>query len=173
MAARSTRPDRGGRVAGLAAEIGKRRPFELAEQEAYLNLLRTMSVLCADGDHLLKQHGLSEATYNILRILRGSGDAGRPCGEIGRDMIARVPDVTRLVDRLEEKGLASRRRIEEDRRVVKVRITKDGLELLARLDEPLRAIHRGQFTALTRAELTELNRLLVKARQRTGVHTDV
>src|SRR6185295_12051428 len=88
------------------------------------------------------------------------GDAGRPSGEIGRDMITRVPDVTRLVDRLETMGLATRCRIEEDRRVVKVKIAKAGLDLLARLDDPLRELHRGQFTALTKAELAELNRLL-------------
>src|SRR5690242_9245315 len=113
MTTRSTKPEQRTKVRGLAAEIGKRRPFELPEQEAYLNLLRTMSFLSADGERMLKEHGLSEATYNILRILRGAGDAGRPSGEIGRDMITRVPDVTRLVDRLEKMGLATRCRIEE------------------------------------------------------------
>jgi DNA-binding MarR family transcriptional regulator len=157
-----------GKVTGLAAEIGKRRPFELPEEEAHLNLLRTLSVLAEGGERLLKEHGLSEPTYNILRILRGSGEAGRPSGEIARDMIARVPDVTRLVDRLEEKGLASRCRIEEDRRVVQVRVTKAGLDLLAKMDAPIRETHKSQFTSLSRAELAELNRLLVKARQRPG-----
>jgi DNA-binding MarR family transcriptional regulator len=159
-------------VAGLAAEIGKRRPFDLPEQETFLNLVRTVSFLTVDAEQVLKEHGLSEATYNILRILRGSGEAGRPSGEIGRDMVTRVPDVTRLVDRLEKMGLATRCRIEEDRRVVKVKISKAGLDLLARLDEPLRRIHKGQFTALTKAELAELNRLLVKARRSDQVKAD-
>jgi DNA-binding MarR family transcriptional regulator len=166
MGTKLDKPERS--VKGLAAEIGKRKPFDLPEQEAYLNLLRTVSVLSADAERLLKESGLSEATYNILRILRGSGEAGRACGEIGRDMITRVPDVTRLVDRLEEQGLVTRARIAEDRRVVKVQITRAGLDLLARLDEPLRQFHKKQFTALTRAELSEINRLLVKAR--AGLH---
>ena len=151
----------------LKDEIGKRSPFELIEQEAYLNLLRTMNVLEGDVAALFKPRGLSEATYNALRILRGEmqgGAAGVPCQVIGERLITRVPDVTRLIDRLEEVGLARRACTTQDRRVVLVSITKKGLALLESLDKPLMDLHRRLLKHMTREELTELNRLLVKAR---------
>ncbi|MFM9997203.1 MAG: MarR family winged helix-turn-helix transcriptional regulator [Phycisphaerales bacterium] len=155
---------------GLREEIGKRRPFDLPEQEAYLNLIRTEAVLTALGQAIVRPFGLSEATYNALRILRGatlgeSPPGQRSCREIGAHLVARVPDVTRLVDRLVRMGLAERDRCEKDRRVVYVRITRKGLDLLARLDRPILEMHRAQLGHLTRAELAELSRLLVKARE--------
>ncbi|HYE60883.1 MAG TPA: MarR family transcriptional regulator [Phycisphaerales bacterium] len=155
-------------VRGLAAEINKKRPFDLPEQEAWLNLLRTLSVLAEPVERMFKEHGLSEATYNALRILRGSGQAGRACSEIGRDMVTRVPDVTRIVDRLEKEGWATRCRVPEDRRVVLIKITEKGLALLARLDEPIRQLHKRQFAGLTKAEVQELSRLLEKVRGSAG-----
>jgi DNA-binding MarR family transcriptional regulator len=157
-------------VTGLAAEIHKKKPFDSPEQEAWLNLIRTASVLAEPGERLFKKHGLTEATYNALRILRGSGQAGRACTGIGCDMVTRVPDVTRIVDRLEKQGLAVRTRVPEDRRVVLIKITDKGLALLARLDEPIRQIHREQFAALSRAEVLEPSRLLEKARSRRPEH---
>ena len=88
----------------LGDEIGKSKPFETPEQEAYLNLLRTASVLSEGFARLFAAHGLSETAYNALRILRGAGEGGRMCQEIGGQLVARVPDVTRLVDRLERRG---------------------------------------------------------------------
>lgn len=155
----------GTELSPLAREIGKKRPFESREQEAYLNLLRTLSVLSGPFEALMRPHRLSEATYNLLRILRGAGSEGRACSRIGCDMIARVPDVTRLVDRLEASGLAQRKRSAEDRRVVTVVITDAGLGLLASLDDPVMQIHRENLGHLSQAELDELNRLLVKARE--------
>ena len=151
----------------LQHEIGKRRPFDAPEQEAYLNLLRTASVLGVNIARMFKQHGLSEATYNILRILRGEMSGGReavPCQLIGERLIAQVPDTTRLLDRLEKSGLVKRSRTSEDRRVVLISITRKGLDLLTRLDKPLLELHSAQLGHMTRAELTELSRLLVKAR---------
>jgi DNA-binding MarR family transcriptional regulator len=162
---RGERPERNGAVTGLAAELNKRKPFDTPEQEAYLSLLRTLSILSAEVDRLFRRHGLSEATYNALRILRGAGAGGRPCTEIGRDMVARVPDVTRIVDRLEKAGLATRCRILEDRRVVQIRITQKGLDLLAKLDEPVMDIHKRQFQGLSQGEVLELTRLLERARR--------
>lgn len=154
----------------LQHEIGKRRPFDHPEQEAHLNLVRTESVLRADFDRLFDAHGLSGSAYNILRILRGSrlaGDPhGQPCHAIGERMVVRVPDVTRLVDRLEQRGLVERRRCSVDRRVVYVVITRAGLELLKALDEPVLELHRRQLGHLSRHDLRELNRLLVLARAR-------
>ncbi len=151
------------RVKGLAAELHKKRPFDQPEQEAWLSLLRTTSLLGAEVERVFKEHGLSEATYNALRILRGGGCA-RTCSEVGRDLVARVPDVTRIIDRLEKAGLVTRKRESRDRRVVHINITDKGLELLARLDQPLREVHKRQFEPLTRAEVAELIRLLEKLR---------
>jgi DNA-binding MarR family transcriptional regulator len=103
----------------LQTEIKKRKPFESAAEEAYLNLLRTTTVLMADFDQLFRQYGVTEQQYNVLRILRGAGEP-LPSLEVASRMITRVPDITRLVDRLETAGLVARRRCTEDRRVVYV-----------------------------------------------------
>jgi DNA-binding MarR family transcriptional regulator len=162
----------------LAEEIGKRHGFESPEQEAYLNILRTSMCLATDFERLFRTHGLSEATYNALRILRGhykpgngggGGGGGVPSQTIGKQLITNVPDVTRLVDRLVDAGLAERCRIEADRRVVMVKITKAGLDLLAKLDRPLRELHIKQLGHMGRRELEQLSQLLVKARQRMVV----
>jgi DNA-binding MarR family transcriptional regulator len=152
----------------LREEIGKRGPFESPEQEAYLNLLRTFAALEEPIGKLLKARGLSEATYNTLRILRGeqrAGAAGVSCNTIGDRLLSRVPDVTRLVDRLERKGLARRTRGKEDRRVVLISITPKGLGLLDKLDRPIMDAHKRQLRHMARAELETLNRLLEKARR--------
>jgi DNA-binding MarR family transcriptional regulator len=148
----------------LQAEIKKRRPFELPEQEAFLNLLRTHSLLTADFDRLFKQYGLSAPKYNVLRILRGAGGDGLPSLEIAERMITRVPDVTRIVDRLLASGHVKRRRTRDDLRVVRVSITPKGLDVLAKLDQPITQLHRKQMKHLSRAELAKLSRLLEKAR---------
>ncbi|MCC6426069.1 MAG: MarR family transcriptional regulator [Phycisphaerales bacterium] len=150
--------------------MGKRNPFDLPEQEAYLNLIRTAACLNVEFERFFRDHGLSVATYNALRILRGATIGAKPpgrraCSEIGDQMVAQVPDVTRVVDRIEQLGLAERCRCENDRRVVYVRITRKGIDLLARLDKPLLDLHRGQLGHLSRRELSDLNKLLVKARK--------
>jgi DNA-binding MarR family transcriptional regulator len=154
----------------LKDEIKKKKPFESPAEEAYLNLLRTTTVLAADFERLFKDAGLSEPQYNVLRILRGAGAGGTglPCLEIASRMITRVPDITRLVDRLESAGLVERARTSEDRRVVLVKITRKGLDAIAPLDGPLVEIHRRQMGHMTRKELDELSRLLVKARVPLG-----
>src|SRR4051812_44515835 len=151
----------------LKDEIKKKKPFDNPEEEAYLNLLRTTTVLAADFERLFKDVGLSEPQYNVLRILRGAGadGTGLPCLEIAARMITRVPDITRLVDRLEAAGLVERARTSEDRRVVLVKITKKGLDAIAPLDPGLVEIHKRQMGHMTRKELDELSRLLVKARE--------
>ncbi len=160
------------RPATLQHELGKRRPFDHPEQEAFLNLMRTQSVLASPFDRLFEEHGISASGFNILRILRGAREAGlehgKPCHAIGEQMVARVPDVTRLVDRLEKAGLVARHRCTKDRRVVYVAITNAGLELLARLDGPTLELHRAQLGHMTPAELQELSRLLTLARAGTG-----
>ncbi|PYX63413.1 MAG: MarR family transcriptional regulator [Acidobacteria bacterium] len=116
---------------------------------------------------ILKTEDLSATQYNVLRILRGSPD-GLPCGEIASRMITRDPDITRLLDRLERRGLISRCRETKDRRMVMARITPDGLKLLARLDEPVGDAHRKQLGHLGRERLRALTELLHAARAEVG-----
>jgi DNA-binding MarR family transcriptional regulator len=151
----------------LQDEIKKRDPFEVPEQEVALNLARTADHLQAEFVRLFKARGISHAQYNVLRILRGAATA-LPCQEIAGRMITHLPDITRLVDRLEATGLVGRCRTEEDRRLVLVRITAAGLDLLAGLDGPVLDLHRRQLAHLSPEELAELNRLLVKARRPDG-----
>lgn len=152
----------------LQQEIHKRRPFDSPSQEAFLNVMRTQAQLAGDIEAVLKPLGLSAATYNVLRILRGAKEHGRMCHEIGEHMVTRVPDVTRLVDRLEKSGLVSRERSSRDRRVVHVKITPKGDELTGSLDAPVMALHQRQMGHMSVEELTILSELLVKARYPDG-----
>src|SRR5437868_13403260 len=117
----------------------ERKPRRAAcpEEMAFLDLLRTTDMLSRPLAQVLKTEDLSSTQYNVLRILRGTPE-GLTCGEISSRMITREPDITRLLDRLEKRGLISRRRDAKDRRVVMARITPEGMKLLARLDEPVR-----------------------------------
>jgi len=134
------------------------------EEKTYLELLRTSDRLTRGAVGVLKAEDLSPTQYNVLRILRGSPD-GLPCGEIGRRLITREPDITRLLDRMETRGLISRRRETEDRRTVLTNLTAEGLEVVNRLDEPVQAIHRKQLGHLGRERLASLSRLLRAARR--------
>ena len=140
----------------------KRRPGS-REEAVFLDLLRTCDLLSRRPAQLLKTEDLSATQYNVLRILRGSPE-GLPCGEIASRMITRDPDVTRLLDRMEKRGLISRSRDNKDRRTVIGRITPEGLKLLARLDEPIQEIHRKQLGHLGRNRLCALTELLSDAR---------
>src|SRR5437899_12053949 len=141
----------------------KRRAAACPEEVAFLDLLRTCDLLSRGPSQVLKTEDLSATQYNVLRILRGSPD-GLPCGEIASRMITRDPDVTRLLDRLEKRGLISRFSDTKDRRTVIGKITAEGLKLLARLDEPIQEIHRKQLGHLGRNRLWALTELLAAAR---------
>lgn len=141
----------------------KPRPRACPEEAAFLDLLRTCDLLSRGPSQVLKAEDLSATQYNVLRILRGAAD-GLPCGEIASRMITRDPDVTRLLDRLERRGLIARWREPQDRRMVFARITAEGLELLARLDEPVLEIHRRQLRHLGKERLRALTALLEAAR---------
>ena len=132
----------------------------------FLDLLRTTDILSRALVAVLKTEDLSANQYNVLRILRGSPD-GLPCSEIASRMITRDPDITRLLDRLEKRGLISRCRETKDRRMVMARITPYGFKLLARLDGPVEETHRRQLGHLGRERLRALAELLHAAR--TGV----
>ncbi len=134
-----------------------------SEEIAFLELLRTTDMLSRGLIEILKTWDLSSNQYNVLRILRGSA-AGLPCGEIARRMITRDPDITRMLDRLEKRGLIARWRERTDRRMVMARITREGLKLLARLDEPVETTHRRQLGHMGRKRLETLIELLSAAR---------
>jgi DNA-binding MarR family transcriptional regulator len=142
---------------------GKKRRTACPEEIAFLDLARTTDMLSRGLVQILKSEDLSPTQYNVLRILRGTPE-GLPCGEIAARMITRDPDVTRLLDRLEKRGLVSRCRETEDRRMVMARITPDGLALLASLDAPIVEAHRRQLGHLGKARLRALTELLVAAR---------
>jgi DNA-binding MarR family transcriptional regulator len=151
-----------------AAQPKNRRPgMPSSEEAAFLDLLRTTDMLSRGLVTILKPEDLSPTQYNVLRILRGAPE-GLPCGEIAKRMITRDPDITRLLDRLEKRGLISRSREARDRRTVMARITGAGLKLLARLDEPVQAAHRKQLGHLARGRLRLLTDLLREARSQLG-----
>jgi len=143
------------------------RRADCPEEDAFLDLLRTCDLLSRAPAQLLKAEDLSSTQYNVLRILRGTPE-GLPCGEIASRMITRDPDITRLLDRLEKRGLISRCRETKDRRMVMVRITAQGLKILTNLDEPVRESHRRQLGHLGKGRLQELAELLGQVRSRVG-----
>ena len=148
----------------LARELRKRKPFELPEQEAYLNLIRTTDQLQIHFARLFRLHGITVQQYNILRILRGARPQAVKISEIADRMITRDPDVTRLVDRLIRQGLVRLERDTEDRRVVLVEITGAGLAMLARLDGPAGTYTEGAMAGLKQQQLKTLDTLLNEIR---------
>lgn len=148
----------------LQAAIRQRRPFPSVEAEAFLNVQRTADALMRGLTDVLKPHDLSPTQYNVLRILRGSEPEGLPCGEIAERMVTRDPDVTRLLDRMERHGLLTKTRERGDRRVVRVRITAFGLDLVNRLDRPVAELHQAQLAHLGEKRLRTLIDTLEHAR---------
>lgn len=132
----------------LQERAKQNKPFVNKETELTLGLLMLVQRLGDRTNSVLKSADLSPPQYNVLRILRGAGEGGRTCNEIAERMINRVPDVTRLLDRLEARGLLVRQREDGDRRVVRVWITKAGLALIAPLDKPLAELNAESFAAL-------------------------
>jgi DNA-binding MarR family transcriptional regulator len=151
---------------GIQAEIKQVKPFSSLEEEALLSLQRTADQLQWRIFELLKPHGVSPTQYNALRILRGAKEQGRSCSEIADRMINRDPDITRLIDRLERRGLVQRAREKKDRRVVTARITPAGLELLKELDRPVEEFNRKMLGHLGEQKLKRLIKLLEVARER-------
>lgn len=148
----------------LQQELKKKQAFQSPEIEAILNVLRTSDQLQNRLGKLFREYGLTSSQYNVLRILRGEGKP-LPSLEIASRMVQVVPAITGLIDRLEKQGLVRRKRCQKDRRVVYVEITSQGIALLNEMDQPLRELHTELLGHLTEEELTELNQLLVKARQ--------
>ena len=152
----------------IQREIKQTKPFRRVEDEAFANLQRTADALMQGVAAALKPVGLSPVQYNVLRILRGAGPDGLACRELGERMITRDPDITRLLDRLEERELVSRTRDRADRRVMATRITEKGLRLLKDLDDPIARLHTDQLGHLGDQRLRSLIALLEAARAKAG-----
>ena len=136
---------------------GAKQPLET---RVFVALLKAADALNQEAEQVVKSQGLTGAQYNVLRILRGAEPEGLPCRGISERMISHDPDMTRLLDRMEKRGVISRERQTDDRRVVKTRITEKGLEILEKLDQPVRELHREQLRHASQARLKELERLL-------------
>jgi DNA-binding MarR family transcriptional regulator len=145
---------------GLQAELKQKIPFTSREAEAYLSLLRTADALQTQVEARLKEFGLTGTQYNALRILRGAGPEGLPCREIGERMITRDPDITRLLNRLEDRGFVQRTRARHDRRVIYGKITGAGLKLLREMDGPLEKYGREMLGHVGQGKLKQLIDLL-------------
>jgi DNA-binding MarR family transcriptional regulator len=155
-----------GLQSGLSQELGIAQPFQVPEQEAYLNLVRTHALLSDEIAELFKQHQLSQPLYNVLKVVARVGDEGMPSQSIAQYMVARDPDITRLVDRLQKAQLIERERNEHDRRIIQVRVTTAGLKVIQTLDPLIWELHRQQLGHLSQKKLDLLNQLLVEARLR-------
>jgi DNA-binding MarR family transcriptional regulator len=150
-------------VTRLQEELKQSKPFTSSEEEVYLSVLLVAERLVSGLSETLKQSDLTPTQYNALRILRGAGDKGAACREISDRMVTKDSDITRLLDRLEARGLISRERA-EDRRFIIARITAEGLRMLADLDGPIEERHRRQLGHLSEKKLTSLRKLLDEAR---------
>jgi DNA-binding MarR family transcriptional regulator len=152
----------------LQEEIKQRKPFETARQELWLNLARTTAMASHVIEQGLRQHGLSPTQYNVLRILRGAGVNGLCQYEIADRLVAQVPDVPRIIERMEKAGWVERVRGLPDRRVVMASLTQLGRDMVDSLDEPVREMTAGIFGGLTEEDIGRLNELLVAARRAVG-----
>ena len=141
-------------------------PAVTLENRIFVALLQAADALGQEVEQFLKASGLTGAQYNVLRILRGAEPEGLPCRGIGDRMISHDPDMTRLLDRLEKRGLITRMRQTDDRRVVKTRISPQALSLLKTLDQPIRELHKRQFRHMSAARLKILSDLLEEVRVR-------
>ena len=151
-------------VSDLKTELKQTKPFRSLEQEAHLSIQRTSAELEHGFETIVKPYGVTATQYNVLRILRGAEPAGLCRNEIGSRMLRRVPDVTRLLDRLEDVRLIVRERGDEDRRYVTTRITASGLELLATLDPVVDRFHAARLRHLDEAGLRSLIDMLGRVR---------
>lgn len=152
----------------MSREIPRGVRYASLEEEALLSLVRTSNELWQGFAGVLRPSELSATQYHALRVLRDAGPEGLPCGEIGGRMVTSEPDMTRLLDRLEDRGLARRSRSPKDRRVVTARITDDGLALLSRLDGPVESALARQLGHLGDRRLRRLVDLLEAARGQGG-----
>jgi DNA-binding MarR family transcriptional regulator len=148
----------------LRDDLKQTKPFTSLQEEAMLNVVRTSTAMSDALDELLKPYGIGTTQYNVLRILRGAETNGLCRNELRDRLVTRMPDVTRLLDRMEEAGLVARSRDNDDRRLVSTRITKAGRKLVDDLDGPVAALHQKCLGHLDDGQLRALVDLLTLAR---------
>ncbi len=148
----------------LRTELRQRKPFASLQQEAQLNIVRTGNLLTDSFERLLKPHGITGTQYNVLRILRGAGPDGLCRNEVRDRLLSRMPDATRLLDRMEEAGLVTRSREGGDRRLVTTRITEKGRRLVDHLDDVVEEEHQRQLGHLSEKQTRKLIKLLTLVR---------
>ncbi|MEP6763714.1 MAG: MarR family transcriptional regulator [Gemmatimonadaceae bacterium] len=149
----------------LQAELHQRKAFTSLHQEAHLNIVRTEAALGDDFEQMLKPYGISGTQFNVLRILRGAEPEGLCRNELRDRLVTRMPDVTRLLDRMEDLGLIVRTRDTSDRRLVSTGITKQGRRLVDDLDEVVQAEHQRSLGHLNKKQLATLIELLTLVRR--------
>jgi MarR family transcriptional regulator, organic hydroperoxide resistance regulator len=150
----------------MSSRIDEACPTTHLEDRLFVAILKAADSLSQEAEQLVKTAGLTGAQYNVLRILRGAGPEGLLCRGIGERMISRDPDITRLLDRMEGHRLIIRERQKDDRRVIKTRITVEGLKLLKKLDRPVHEMHKGQFAHMSQAQVKQLTELLIEVERR-------
>jgi DNA-binding MarR family transcriptional regulator len=148
----------------LRADLKQRMPFKSLPEKAHLGVVRTAAVLVDAFEQMLKPHGITATQFNVLRILRGAAPAGLCRNELRDRLLTRMPDVSRLLDRMEEGGLVSRARESDDRRMVTTRITAKGRRLLDAVEDDVTDEHRRRFGHLSKDQLRELIALLSMVR---------
>lgn len=151
-------------MTSLRDDIKQTKPFKTLYEETDLNIVRTAYVLIDAFETAIKSYGITSTQYNVLRILRGAGDAGLSRNEVRDRLLNRMPDATRLLDRMEKSGLISRSREAEDRRLVTTRLTKKGKQLVDQLDPLVARQHKSRLGHMTDKQLTTLNSLLTLVR---------
>jgi DNA-binding MarR family transcriptional regulator len=152
-------------MSSLQHEIKQTRPFRSLEEEAYIAIRLTSQIVDQPWIRYLRRtEGISPSQYNLLRILRGAGPEGRTMSEISDRMINRDPDATRLADRMIKRGLVRRLRDTDDRRVVRLFITDQGLAMLARLDEAVNVFLERALAGLGPRDMKTLIALLGRIR---------
>jgi DNA-binding MarR family transcriptional regulator len=151
-------------VTRLQKELKQTKPFPSPEEELYLSIVRTAERLSHGIFKLFKQADLTPTQYNALRILRGAGAEGASCTEISNRMVTMDSDITRLLDRLEARGLVSREREAKDRRRIQTHITEQGLKLISELDGPLTEYHHRQLGFLGEKKIASLIKSLEEIR---------
>ena len=144
----------------LQHELRQRRPFQSAAHEAVVGLMRTADLIRRQATALVELHGITLQQFNVLRILRGAGDAGLPTLEVADRMIEQTPGVTRLLDRLEAKELVRRQRCPKDRRQHLCWITAKGLALLEKIDQVTPRAHDEWLKGLRQKDRIAFIRLL-------------
>lgn len=152
----------------LKDEIQQTKEFESIEEEVLLNLMRTSDAVMRDITLALKPFRLSPTQYNVLRILRGAGAGGLACGSIADRMVTRDPDITRLLDRMEKRGVISRSRETRDRRVITARITTEGLDVLRAVNEQNPKLAGAMLGHMGERRLRALCSLLEQVRCKNG-----